>query len=247
MALSLTSPHTKGKKVEEAQTLLAHNAYGRFLTAPADGDYGPLTAAATRRAKYWLGYANGSIDGNFGSTIHDILANKRKLPKRYALRRAMRKRAAAAAAAKKTVGEKMLAKAKGEIGTKEHPAGSNVVKYSIWYKMNGPWCAMFCSWLADQVGAGSKLHEAYVPTIVADARAGRGSLYVVHEPRPGDLVCYNWDGGVADHIGIYEKSTGPGAFTAIEGNTGIGNDSNGGEVMRRDRHTSTVEAFVRIK
>jgi hypothetical protein len=36
------------------------------------------------------------------------------------------------------------------------------------------------------------------------------------------------------------------SFQAIEGNTGMGNDSNGGEVMRRQRLVSQVVAFVRV-
>jgi hypothetical protein len=36
-------------------------------------------------------------------------------------------------------------------------------------------------------------------------------------------------------------------FNAIEGNTGIGNDANGGEIMRRRRYLSDVNAFGRVK
>ena len=144
--------------------------------------------------------------------------------------------------------------ARGQLGVKESPAGTNRVKFSRWYGMTGPWCAMFATWAYAMAGS----HElrrgfryAYVPFIVSDARARRHGLKTVSyfRARPGDLVCFDWDGGVADHVGILEKKVRPwgrGYFQTIEGNTALGNDSNGGEVMRRRRHKSQVQAFVRV-
>jgi cell wall-associated NlpC family hydrolase len=66
------------------------------------------------------------------------------------------------------------------------------------------------------------------------------------EPKPGDIAIFNWDGGAPDHIGIVEKNLGNGQFVSIEGNTAIGNDSNGGEVMRRQRHIVQVDGFGRV-
>ena len=55
---------------------------------------------------------------------------------------------------------------------------------------------------------------------------------------------FNWDGGYgaqyADHIGIVETNNSDGTIKTIEGNTGIGNDSNGGEVMERTRNLGVV-------
>jgi cell wall-associated NlpC family hydrolase len=158
------------------------------------------------------------------------------------LRRAARLRSAARP---RPLRAKALTAARGQLGVKESPAGSNRVKFSAWYGLVGPWCAMFVSWAYAQ--AGSKLRYAYVPYIVADARAGRNGLQVVSyaQAQPGDLVCYDWDGGVADHVGLLESKHGS-TFYAIEGNTSYGNDSNGGEVMRRTRRIDQVEAFVRV-
>jgi hypothetical protein len=36
------------------------------------------------------------------------------------------------------------------------------------------------------------------------------------------------------------------SFLALEGNTGVGADSDGGEVMVRQRHIKDVIAFVRV-
>ena len=61
------------------------------------------------------------------------------------------------------------------------------------------------------------------------------------EPLPGDIAIYNWHGGLPDHIGIVEEYLGGGKFTRDRGNTAVGNDSNGGEVMRRLRYITQVE------
>ena len=76
-------------------------------------------------------------------------------------------------------------------------------------------------------------------------------LSAIHGPDGKDRtvknVAFNWDGGVPDHIGIVEKSLGGGQFQTVEGNTAVGNDSNGGEVMRRVRYLSQVDGFGRVR
>ena len=49
-----------------------------------------------------------------------------------------------------------------------------------------------------------------------------------------------------DHIGIVEADLGAGTFNAIEGNTSVGNDSDGGIVMRRLRYATQVNGFGRV-
>jgi len=141
-----------------------------------------------------------------------------------------------------------------EIGTKENPANSNQVKYSQWYNMIGPWCAMFCTWADQTGGAPTKSfvkgsYYAYVPYVVSDARMGYRGLSITSEPQPGDLVCFDWDwNGEYDHIGIFEKWTTKPSFSCIEGNTSTSDNSNGGEVMRRTRNkNSQGTVFVRVK
>ena len=65
-------------------------------------------------------------------------------------------------------------------------------------------------------------------------------------PRSGDIAIFNWDGGVPDHIGIVESYLGGGKFYCIEGNNSFGNNSNGGQVMRRTRYVSQVNGFGRV-
>jgi hypothetical protein len=142
-----------------------------------------------------------------------------------------------------------------QIGIKESPANSNKCKYTDWYGMVGPWCAMFVTWCFEvNNGSGSPSflkgsYYAYVPYIVSDARGGRRGLSTTDDPIPGDLVCYDWDwNGEYDHVGIFEAFTsGRTQFNAIEGNTSTGNNSNGGQVMRRSRNrNSQGTVFVRV-
>ncbi|MFK5173308.1 CHAP domain-containing protein, partial [Propionibacterium freudenreichii] len=56
-------------------------------------------------------------------------------------------------------------------------------------------------------------------------------------PAPGDIVFFDWDlNGNVEHAGIFVKWIDKNHFECIEGNTAVGNDSNGGEVMIRKRH-----------
>lgn len=143
--------------------------------------------------------------------------------------------------------EKLLDWARSQLGVKENPAGSNRVKYNTDYygrSVSGaayPWCMAFV-WDGFRLcGASALLYgvkTAYCPTMVTAFR--QQGAWVSGNYRPGDIVFYDWNGdGVADHVGIVESAT-AGGVVAIEGNTAIGNDSNGGEVMRRTRANSVI-------
>ena len=73
VALELTTPRMKGQKVKDAQWLMAGNnrfeGLATYKDGAIDGDYGPLTAQATYRTKYWLGYADKAIDRSFGQQL----------------------------------------------------------------------------------------------------------------------------------------------------------------------------------
>lgn len=94
--LRLVSPHMKGQKVKDAQWLMAgHNRFENLATyknGKIDGDYGPLTAQATKRVKYWLGYPDSSLDTIFGQTLYEYLRENdwRPLPEAYRARRSKR-------------------------------------------------------------------------------------------------------------------------------------------------------------
>jgi hypothetical protein len=145
--------------------------------------------------------------------------------------------------------EKILQAAASQDKTKESPAGSNKQKYGEWYGMNGvAWCAIFVSWVYDQAGhAIGKIDTAkgyhYCPSAFNFwKKTGR----LTATPKPGDIVLFDWNGDrSSDHTGIFIQWTVPGkTFESWEGNTSVGNDSNGGEVMKRTRSISNVLAFV---
>lgn len=138
----------------------------------------------------------------------------------------------------------LLEIARGELGTRESPAGSNQVKYAAWYGLPGqPWCVMFVMWVFSQAGAALPTRTASC-TLLMNAAKKAGS-WVTSGYLPGDVVIYDWGAnGLPDHCGIVESASGS-AVTAIEGNTAVGNDSDGGEVMRRERQTRQILGAVR--
>ncbi len=157
----------------------------------------------------------------------------------------------------KNIGEAALAVARRELGVKESPAGSNDgPRVRVFLRNLGlppaPWCAAFVEWCLEQVGwERGPWRTAYVPDWVAAGEAGERGMRVLGTdelPRPGDLACYDWplQDQVADHIGIVESVTGPTTFRAVEGNTAVGNDSNGGEVMLRTRSRADTMAILRL-
>jgi CHAP domain len=245
--LTLTSPNTQGPDVLYAQQLLAVNPFGTFYTGDLDGIFGGDTARACRRAKFWLGYAESQLQPTFGPPVEALLAGRKMLTAAQLARRGQR----VAAAAAKPLRLKAYDEAVQHIGVKESPPQSNRVLFSDWYGMVGPWCAMFVTYCYVAAGStvafsrGSKW--AYCPFMVARARAGEDHLAIAAKPQRGDVVLYGFGGTEAKHVGLLEGFTDrSGAFTAIEGNTSAANDANGGEVMRRDRTTSQVLAFVRV-
>jgi hypothetical protein len=155
-----------------------------------------------------------------------------------------------------TTRERALAAAINDLGYSEQPPGSNATKYGRWYQLDyNPWCAMAVSYWFEAMAGGSPSFSqgqnySYCPYVISDARNGRNGLFIPSSVIPGDLVLYNWDGGPDgeyDHIGIFEDWVSGSTFTAIEGNTSVDNDSNGGAVMRRQRSTTAqTTTFVRV-
>lgn len=152
-----------------------------------------------------------------------------------------------------------LRKALTQVGIKESPAGSNrgarVEEYQKADSLPGvgySWCASFVNWCYAAVGR--PLNELNRSASVGELLGlARRKGWVRSTPRVGDLVCYDWDsldgpnhGDWPDHIGIVKEVHSDGSFIAVEGNTAVGNDSNGGEVMLRSRSRSMVEGFVRV-
>ena len=141
-----------------------------------------------------------------------------------------------------TTAEQILQVARGELGYKESPAGSNRTKYGAWFGLNGqPWCMMFIQWVFASEGAAALL-PARTASCGAFMRAAQAAgRWVTGGYQPGDVVIYDFPGNnvKTDHCGIVEQLAG-GGIMAIEGNTGTGNDADGGQVQRRIRSNKVI-------
>jgi hypothetical protein len=238
--LEVTSPLMRGPDVFEVQTRLA--ALG-FSPGPIDGAYGPTTAAAVKDFQRSRGLDIDSVVGpkTLGALLTASPGGSGATPRPAS-----------------TIGREAVIEAARHLDLREDPPGSNRTPFGVWYGTNGvPWCNIFVSYCL-QVGAGFTICAgfkgagvkagkgcAYVPTTEAWLRA-TGMWVGRTDPQPGDIAIFNWDGGRADHIGFVEQTLRNGSFTTIEGNTAVGNDSNGGQVMRRTRNIMQVNGFGRV-
>ena len=138
---------------------------------------------------------------------------------------------------------KILDLARSQIGVKESPAGSNKVKYNDTYG-GGPkaWCCVFVWWLFREAGASELFFNgaktAYAPALLTYHKKMGQAVYGDYEP--GDVIFFDFNGnGTADHVGICESWDSM-HITTIDGNTGEGNESNGGSVLPRKRHKKYI-------
>ena len=138
--------------------------------------------------------------------------------------------------------------ARGELLTKESPAGSNNVKYNTAYygcpvcdteTAKYPWCVVFLWWCFRQAGASALFYgggkTASCGTLMSYAKSH--GLYVSSGYAPGDMVFmrFSTKRTTPEHIGIVKEVRANGDLVTIEGNTGIGDDANGGQVQQRVR------------
>jgi len=143
------------------------------------------------------------------------------------------------------------------IGVKESPPNSNKVVFNTDYygsAVSGsayPWCCAFV-WDVFRIAGASKLFydgkkTAYCPTVANWGKSAHLTV-PISQGRYGDIVLFDWGkDGVADHIGFIVKQWSDGSYQTIEGNTAVGNDSNGGEVMYRTRYQYQICEIIRPK
>ncbi len=209
----------------------------RLLGVEADGQFGPVTAAAVREWKRTRGDSAASPElspadrGRLGSDV-PVLAV-----------RTMERWAAE--------------------GLCEDPPGSNRVPELVALadrldvspavvEMGFPWCA-FAAFLAALASGGKsavaglrrgEFNALYAPDVLIAAEAGRFGLRVVSadEAWRGDLVLFDWDltgGDQADHVARLADGAN-GLVRTVDGNSGPG-----GCVALRERAAGSVRAFVR--
>ena len=143
----------------------------------------------------------------------------------------------------------------GFLGIKESPAGSNNCVFNTHYygkEVSGSgyaWCVVFL-WDVFRLANASECFfrgkkTAYVPALQTWAKQD-GLQVPAESARYGDIVIFDWDhDGRGDHVGLLEERDRDGNFVCIEGNTSLGNDSNGGAVMRRLRTEDQILMVIR--
>lgn len=113
---------------------------------------------------------------------------------------------------------KIVEIAQKEIGYKEY--SNNHTKYGEWFGVQDEWCAIFISWLANQVGILDKLipKQAYVPSMVTWFKNKGLFKARGYYPCVGDIIFFDYNlNGTADHVGIVQACDGL-SIATIEGN-----------------------------
>jgi hypothetical protein len=146
--------------------------------------------------------------------------------------------------------------ARKELGVTENPRGSNWgPRVSQYLKSAGilfpaPWCMAFVHWAFERAG----VHLSGAASVQRFHDWANKNGYIVKRPFKGDVVCYDWNAdNWDDHVGFVDRvlairwrgNAFAGWVKTIEGNTAVGNDSNGGKVMVRYRWIKKA-VFVRI-
>ena len=129
-----------------------------------------------------------------------------------------------------------------DLGYRESPANSNMTKFGKWIGLQGqPWCMSAVQYWANNAGVQLPLKTGSCKTLMDAAK--RVGQWVTSGYKTGDILIFQWKNGQR-HCGIV-VSTSDKIIKTIEGNTAVGNDSNGGEVMLRNRTTEFVLGAVR--
>lgn len=136
-----------------------------------------------------------------------------------------------------------------EVGVYESPPKSNNVKYNTWYYKRTvmgsdyAWCLVFCLWVYAQCNAKLPNNSASCTQMMKDAK--KAGVFVTKNYQPGDLMLMDFKGiGTPQHCGIFDFEDSF-SYHTIEGNTALGNDANGGMVMRRERRKAQIIGAVR--
>ena len=117
-----------------------------------------------------------------------------------------------------SIRDEIIRIASEQVGYKEY--ANNQTKYGEWYGLQGEWCDIFISWLANQVGILDTLipKEAYVPTTATWYKNKNLLKDRNYTPSKGDLILFDYNyNKTPDHIGIVEYVEGNVIHT-IEGN-----------------------------
>lgn len=142
--------------------------------------------------------------------------------------------------------QQILDLAESQVGITEYPPDSNNVIYNTAYyghEVSGssyPWCCAFVWWCFAQ----------FTPCLVKKTASCQDLAQWFKDngkwgstPHPGDVVFFKFNTNTrwTNHVGIVKEVLDSGVkIISIEGNTSVGNDSNGGAVMERTRSSNIV-------
>ena len=149
-------------------------------------------------------------------------------------------------------GSRLLARARGEIGTEEtwrDGHWTNEVKYTAGQPWSGqPWCLWFIVWCARRSG---------LPAAILPQTGSCGALHrwaaahrrLTTDPHPGDVVLFRHGttGSAAVHCGVLESIDHHRQLvTTIDGNTNKDGGPEGYAVLRMTRPAGRVLAYVAV-
>jgi hypothetical protein len=131
--------------------------------------------------------------------------------------------------------------------------GPRVREYQASSSLGGtgwPWCDAFCDFCFAE--AGRPLEELERSAGVERTfELAQKKHWLVVDPAPGDLVCFQWDSGALDHIGLVVQPQPDGTIKTVEGNTaampGTGHSQGEGDgVYVKIRPRQVCAAFIRV-
>lgn len=269
MTLSLTSPHTKGAHVKAAQNRLVKAGF--LAKGSADGEYGPVTASASRAAKTAFGYPLKDCHGTYGQQLDNLLSGKSKPNLAMRIRIANRKLKPDTTGVGAKAADRMVRWA--EAGWKENPMGSNKVPQlmllskdlglaSYYCEMGQPWCAQ--SAMTAALAEGSKtasyglrqgrFNALYCPELKNEASKGAWGMQAVAKSNAtkGTMILFDWQGdGTMDHIGIAlgkvgENVTARGQVYKVPKNSICTVEGNASDAVKINVHDLSVVGFAFI-
>lgn len=254
--LRLTSPLTSGEDVKALQ---------RKLGVGVDGQFGPVTHSHAMTRALALGALESTIAKGCTVGMQNLIRDPGQWQTGAQEKRAQERRAAKPKGP--IGGAAAIAWSRSKIGVKEHPAGSNGgPQIDAWERDagmgHGPWCGAFARQGAHAGGVYITPEARYVPALRNHAKAHTGGYRgwfdannfddMVKFAKVGDHVCFEFTGDTTDdHVGqlvrFYRNTAGQWRVVTVDGNTAIGNDSNGGEVMERDRPAELVDGVAGVR